>query len=216
MDFIHISEKLHLNKCKDIIYYKVDIDRFLLELGGLKRSCIKDQLRALAQVIEQDKSQYILLDEAEYNAVAVLRNGTSEVYRLNDSFYTLLDAIVDTMRAKVRFDKSGWEVKCRELTSMKINDKHKKISQILLDENLDNDSKYILNYISSDQLLQIIGRLSGVTGTIIKLYAQQIKRVIFWRNDNTLGIQLHNGEYICFDCNPEYYIGLEKIMYTGG
>ena len=83
-------------------------------------------------------------------------------------------------------------------------------------KNLDNDNKYIVNYISSDQLSQIIGRLSGVTGTIIKLYAQQIKRVIFWRNDNTLGIQLHNGEYICFDCNPEYYIGLEKIMYTGG
>lgn len=213
MNFIHVKEKISSNVCKDILYYKVDTDRFLVEFMNVKEGYIKDHFSRMFPHFKTLDFKVILLDELNYTAKVLLTNGKSVEYRLEDSFYTLLDIIIDTLLVKkVVLSKSGWEKVCKELALTEFKSKRNKITEVLFSSELDNKTGYKLSFISEEEMKKGLGQSDGLISQIILLNTDGISDILFWRDHNVMALKLDDRKFICFNCTEKSYKELEGIF----
>lgn len=213
MNFIHIKEKVSSNLCKDIIYYRVDIDKFLIEFMNVKDGNIKDHFSRMYPHFRTLDFKVILLDELNYTATVLMTDGNAKVYKLDDTFYTLIDIILDTLLgSKVVLSKSGWEKVCKSIALADFKSKRNKVTEVLFSSEITNKQGYELSFIREEDMEKVLRQPESLILQILKLRSDNIEDILFWRDHKVFGVKLDDRKFICFNCNEKTYNELEEVF----
>lgn len=208
MNILLIREKVSKGVCKDIIYYIVDGYTFMMLLNEVIDFEYKDQIREMFKGISDKDVGCMIFDELAADVEVVYADDTTETYKLDSSFYSILDVIQDIAKAKVNVSKDGMERKCKDLDIL--TSKRGK-AKIICESSLDIPN----NYMKYEKLGSYIDSFSGVTGTILRKYKHLIVSVILWEDLKVFGVGLNTGQVIVFNCNEKVYLGVREVTYPG-
>ena len=213
MNILHINEQISSSLSTKLTYYMLDDYIFRMNVANIASGVVRDQLAALNKFINSNDTAIVVMYEATASAVVLDKNHNQHEFDLVTSFNDMMDVIAECRGQKVQLSKSNWEKNCSAVDNATYKFKLKKLPVLRGVTHKNSTGKLMCEYINSKDVHSVISKMDGIIGSIVEIHEDRIDSFILWEEDNVFGIKLHNGKFICFNCNEDTYSKFRNLLW---